>query len=258
MKKIALLFTVLWLIPAFARAFERELPISPMQSFSGLSRDVILGKRLKAVQNSIFVGLDYLPSPSVFQIEDNLPWISAHQVTCYGKGTDGLSRESFGILNPPVLYYAVMPSYNFSQTTGCSEVDYLLPYKITYDDVLNQISVYIDYTSFYQKNGSYVRIYLSDTNARDLGYHYVYADNVKNIRFAETKNISNTITPTRGFYHRGGSCGAKSGCNNYSPRQYELEFYLTNLPAEIRMKLWQAEPADFKQKEDISYRLIFD
>ena len=91
-----------------------------------------------------------------------------------------------------------------------------------------------------------------------MGYNYVYASKAENIRFAEAQNISNTVTPTRGFYHRGGSCKVEGGCNNYSPRQYELEFYLTDLPAEIDMKLWQAYPSDVDRQADISYRLIFD
>ena len=160
MKKFIFFLGALWFVPSVSGAVERDLPVYPMQDFSGLSREEILNKRLAAVQDSIFGDrADYQPSPSVFQIEDNLPWISAHEVTCYGQGTKGASRESFGILNPPVLYYSVMPSYNFSQTTGCSAVDYLLPYRITYDDELNQISVHIDYSSFYQKNKAYLRIY---------------------------------------------------------------------------------------------------
>lgn len=240
-------------------AAEYNIPIKSMEEFSGLSREDILKKRQIAVKNSIFGNrMDYMPNPSVYQIEDDLPWISAHEITCYGHGTKGPSRESMGILNPAVLYYPLMAAYNFSQSTGCSDVDYLNPYKITFNKALNQISVHINYTSFYKKNKTHFRIHLSDTNARDLGYNYVYAPKVKNIRFAEMQNISNTITPTRGFYHRGGSCGIEGGCNNYSPRQYELEFYLTDTPAEIDMNLWKNYPSDLSQKEDIQYRLFFD
>ena len=256
-KSIKYIFCFL-LLSLSVQAEEINIPIKPMQEFSGLSANEILNKRISAVQNSIFRDKNYIPSPSVFQIEDNLPWISAHELTCYGHGTKGPSRESLGILNPTVLYYPLMAAYNFSKSTGCSKVDYLLPYKITYDSTRKQISVHFDYTSFYQKNKVFFRIHLSDTNARDLGYNYVLAPLVKNIRFAEAQNISNTITPTRGFYHRGGSCGVESGCNNYSPRQYELEFYLTALPAKLKMKLWKNYPSNENNPADVTYNLIFD
>ena len=186
-----------------------------------------------------------------------MPWISAHEITCYGHGTKGPSRESLGILNPVILYYPLMAAYHFSDSTGCSETDYLLPYKLTFNSDKKRISSYIDYTSFYDKNKVFFRIHLSDTNARDLGYNYAFATKAKNIRFAESHNISTTIVPTRGFYHRGGSCGVEGGCNNYSPRQYELEFYLTALPAELNIRLWKDYPSTEKYPADVTYRLIF-
>lgn len=247
------------LIPAQAYAV-KNIPIAPMEEFSGLSRTAILDKRTQAVKNSIFNEMQpyYYPNSSVFQIEDDLPWISAHEITCYGKGVKGLSRESFAILNPPVMYYPLMAAFDFSQNYGCSEVDYLLVNKLSYNESQSRITAHIDYTSFYKKNKQFYNIHLSDTNARDLGYNYVYAPIAENIRFKSDSNISTDIVPTRGFYHRGGSCGEPGGCNNYSPHQPELELYIEKLPAEIHFKLWKYRPLKKEDKADITYRLIFD
>ncbi len=236
-----------------------EIPINPMQNFSGLGRVEIINKRIEAVRklDKIFDFDNYSINSGVYQIDSGLPWISAYEVTCYGQGTRGASRESFGILNPLVMYYPLMASYDFSKTTGCSEVDYLLVNKLSYQPKQKLITAHIDYSSFYEKNKVFYRIHLSDTNARDLGYNYAYASNVKNINFAEDTNISNVIVPTRGFYHRGVSCGVSGGCNNYSPRQIELEFYITSLPAELYVKLWKKQPADKNDVADMNYHLIF-
>ncbi|MBO6282179.1 MAG: hypothetical protein J6N49_06600 [Alphaproteobacteria bacterium] len=247
------------LMPIQAHAI-KNIPIAPMEEFSGLSRTAILDKRMAAVKESIFNEMQpyYSPSSSVFQIEDGLPWISAYEVTCYGKGIKGPSRESFAILNPPILYYPLMAMYNFSENYGCSEVDYLLVNRLTYNESQKRITAHIDYTSFYKKNKLFYKIHLSDTNARDLGYNYVYAPLAENIRFKSADNISTDIVPTRGFYHRGSSCGEPGGCNNYSPYQPELEFYITALPAEIKFKLWKYQPLKKEDNADITYRLIFE
>lgn len=247
-------------MPAQASVTEKSIAIAPMEPFSGRTRDEILEKRRQAVQKSIFNDIlgYYYPNTDVYQIESGLPWIGAHDITCNGHGTTGDSRESFGILNPAVLYYPLMAAYHFSKTTGCSVADYLLVYKLTYDEDRNLITAHIDYSSFYKKNKVYYRIHLSDTNARDLGYNYAFATKVRNIRFAEDHNLASDIVPTRGFFHRGGSCGVPGGCNNYSPKQSELEFYINSLPAELYIKLWKTRPLYKEDPADITYRLIFD
>jgi len=253
------LLTVGLLLPLQAHAV-KNIPIAPMEEFGGLRRTTILDKRTEAVKKSIFNEMQpyYSPNSSVFQIEDGLPWISAYEITCHGKGVKGLSRESFAILNPPVLYYPLMAAFNFSEYFGCSEVDYLLVNRLTYNESQKRITAHIDYTSFYKKNKQFYNIHLSDTNARDLGYNYVYAPVAANINFKSAHNISTDVVPTRGFYHRGSSCGEPGGCNNYSPHQPELEFYITALPAEIEFKLWKYQPLKKEDDADITYRLIFD
>ena len=243
-----------------------SIGLTAMEKFSGLTKDEILKKRSAAVKASSVFGnlIDYRPSESVFQIEDGLPWIGAHEVTCYGvRGSSdigrGTSRESVGILNPELLFVINMPAFAFHSTTGCSEADYLIPYRAYYDEIGNTISAYIDYSAFYRKNRAFFGIILEDANARDLGYNYVFADKVKNIRFKNSVNFSTEITQTSGFFHRGGSCGADGGCNNYSPYEGRYHFYVNNLqsPVSLHMKLWKERPADPSVEADMNYELIF-
>ena len=239
--------------------------LSPMEKFSGLSRTDVLNKRISAVKTSSVFGNipDYRPSGSVFQIEDGLPWIGAHELTCYGiSGSKdigkGESRESVGILNPELLFVINMASFAFHDRTGCSSVDYLIPYRAYYNKPLNTISAYIDYSGFYRKNRIYTNFILEDANARDLGYNYVFADKIKNVRFKDQTNFSTEITSTSGFFHRGGSCRAPGGCNNYSPYEVRYDFAPVDptAPMSLHIKLWKNRPAGTSEPADINYELV--
>ena len=256
--------------PALSSRAENATPetirFSPLQEFSGLTKSEILEKRVQAVKNSPVFGdrADYTPSESVFQIEDGLPWIGAHEITCYGikESEDigrGLSRESAGILNPELLFVINMPSFAFHSTTGCSAVDYLLPYQATYNRSTNTVTAYIDYAGFYRKNGTYADIILEDANARDLGYKYAFAVKTRNIMFKQSVNFSKEITPTSGFFHKGFSCGKAEGCNNYSPYESRYHFYVYSPDhfAKLHIKLWKEEPEKTSDPADMNYVLIF-
>ena len=257
------LFFILMLAVFPAEA--RTVFLHDMQPFSGLSKSAILQKRTDAVRRSIVFGnADYTPSSDVFQIDDGAPWIGAYEVSC--NGTDrspdigaGASRESLAILNPELLFYVIIPSFGFKHKGGyCSPVDYLAPYSVDYDARGQTITARIDITSFYRKNGDYSTMVLADANARDLGYHYVFASSVANIRFKDGSNLSTRVIGTAGFYHRGGSCGKAGGCNNYSPYERGYHFDLTGAPASLTIKLWKDRPADDRQPADMTYRLMFD
>ena len=242
-----------------------EIRLKKMQAFSGLSKKEILNRRIAAVNNSPVFGngTPYRPADRVFQIEDGLPWISAYEITCFGvNGSQdigkGLSRESVGILNPELLFYVSMLSFSFYSKTGCSEADYLIPYRAAYNEPANTLSAYINYTAFYRKNRFFSAIILQDANANDLGYGYAFADKTHNIRFKESVNLSTDVTPTQGFFHRGYSCKARQGCNNYSPYESRNHFFLTALPASIRIKLWKNRPAETTEEPDMTYELIFN
>lgn len=239
--------------------------LAPMEKFSGLSRTDVLNKRISAVKTSPIFGNqpDYSPSDGVFQIEDGLPWIGAYEITCFGiRGSEdigrGESRESVGILNPELLFIINMPSFAFHDTTGCSPVDYLIPYRAYYNRSTNTISAYIDHSAFYRKNRTYTNFILEDANARDLGYNYVFADQTNNVRFRDGTNFSTEITQTSGFFHRGGSCRAPGGCNNYSPYESRYDFAMINpeRPASLHIKLWKNRPESTSEPADINYELI--
>lgn len=272
MLKKTLLIIVLSVYPIIASATndlymptfgDEDISISPMQEFSGLTKKEILKARTAAVKNSaLFSSPNYTPSKDVFQIVDKLPWISAYEISCNGASPEntgaGDSRESLGILNPELLFYVDILAYGFKQKNGCSEDDYLLPYKLTYNTTEKRLTAHVNYTAFYAKNHRYSNTFIKDANARDMGYNYAYADITDNIRFKSKPNLSTKIIRTRGFYHHGYSCQIKGGCNNYSPYETGYTFYLTNIPAALNIKLWKNEPKDPSDSADITFRLIFD
>lgn len=263
-----------------------EIEVAPLEDFSGLSKDEILQKRQKAVETSPLFNLlggNYKPNPNVYQIQDKAPWISAHQISCYGNDTknisQGVSRESLGILNPELLLHLEILSYRFHEKgLGCSSVDYLTPYKITYDEDENLIKAYIDYSSFVAKNKHRYNVSLMNANAHDLGYNYIfatmvdksyllpatsYSENLKDdkpwFKWISPINMTNSIVQARGYYHLGRNvCKHLGGCNNYSPQQPEYDFYFVNYPFEIHFKLWKNMPNAVSDTPDISYHLIFE
>lgn len=239
-----------------------NIPIKPMIELSGLSVDEILKIRKNAVTETIALGdvSKYQPSPDVFSIESGLPWMGAYESSCKGVDNNpnigkGVSRESVGILNPELLYYVIIPS--FEDRSKCSSADYLIPYKLVYDEIRNTLVAYINYTSFYKVRGNFL-IHLSDTNARDFGYNWALADKTRNIHFQSNENFSTRVSQTRGYWHRGYACGLSSGCNNYSPMNEDIIFAPTALPAAINIKLWKKEPKSAERKADINYMMVFE
>ena len=242
-----------------------NINIEPLEELSGLSVNEILKMRTEAVKSSpLFVNrMDYKPNPNVFRIEDGLQWISAYQISCYGTENNpnvgnGPSRESIGILNPELMYYSSVLNFGFSKKNkSCDKSDYLLPYRANYTPKDNTIHAYFKYSPLKEKLGYLGNIAITDANAYDLGYNYGFADSTSNIRFKVDKFNKETIK-TRGYYHRGYACGLQEGCNNYSPHETGYEFYLTDLPAKLHIKLWNQEPVTTKQEADLNYEMVFE
>ena len=240
-----------------------NINIEPLEKFSGLSREDILSMRKEAVQSSpLFINRkDYEPSPEVFRIEDGLQWIGAHEISCNGTTPnigEGTSRESLGILNPELMFYVTVPSFGFSKRgKECSKNDYIMPYKANYTPEDNTIHVYIKYAPLKEKLGYFGNIVITDANAHDLGYNYAFADRISNIRFKVNK-FHKEIIKTRGYYHRGYACGLQEGCNNYSPFETGYEFYLTDFPAKIDIKLWNQKPVSSTETADLNYQMVFE
>ena len=242
-----------------------NINIEPLEEFSGLSASEILDMRTEAVKSSpLFTNRqNYQPSEDVFRIEDGLQWISAYEVTCNGTDNNlnigrGTSRESLPILNPELMFHSIMHSFGFSKRgITCSKADYIMPYKANYTPNDNTIHVYIKYQPLYNKMQYFTNIIIGDANAHDLGYNYVFADDTSNIRFKVDK-LASEVIKTRGYYHRGWSCGLQEGCNNYSPFETGYEFYLTKLPAKLHIKLWNQKPNSTSQEADLNYEMVFE
>lgn len=243
-----------------------DIKLNPMMEFSGMKVSEVLSLRKEAVKNSkIFSYMtDYKPNSDVFQIEDGYPWIGAYQLACYGADQPnigkGPSRESIGILNPELMYFPEIMEYKFSKyRLPCSPSDYLIPHKVIYNKKTNTITIYISAENMYQKLRGKVYVILKSSNARDLGYNHAFAiiDNKSNVKFEKEANISTQIIDTKGYYHRGFSCGLPEGCNNYSPYDSEVDFDIIKLPVIIDIKLWKKYPNSKSDNADLNYRMVF-
>lgn len=159
-------------------------------------------------------------------------------------------------------------SYRFNQAgKGCSPVDYLIPYLVTYDADKKLITARIDYSAFLKKNKSFYNISLMDSNAQDLGYNYVFAEKTSrdsssgedDFIWKSANNVTKSAVKTKGYYHLGSNvCQEIGGCNNYSPAQPEYDFYIKKIPSGVHFKLWKNMPSSTSDEADMSYRLIFE
>lgn len=242
----------------------QEIKIRPLSDLSKLTKDDILKKRKEYIKDSIvFSNIeDYTLNPNVYQIEDKTPWISISQIVKYGASGNpniakGESRHSISVNNPELLVTFIAPQYS-NPDPNRSEDYYLLPKKLTYDSKNNILRAHFDFKEFFKEEKDF-KVFTDETNARDLGYEWVFASDMKNISF-ENYDDNISVMPYRmlGYYHKGYSCGLKSGCNNYSPRQVFMEFYVTNPDAYIVLDFWKEKPRNSSQKPDITYIMIFE
>jgi ABC-type antimicrobial peptide transport system permease subunit len=249
--------------------------MTPEKALSGLTKEEILNIRREEMRTSqIFSNMNYTPNPSVYQIDDALPWISTfgqlHWSTATDKEkTEGPSRDSLGIMNPELLYFVSTTDY---YEEPADDWIYLyktfnfLPYRTIYNPHNKTITAYI--TNEKNENESkynrkYLPIYLSDSNAHDLGYKYAYMDYSNNIGFYKEEKFNKTlktdVVEITGYYVHGSACGIPGGCNNYAPYwQYYNEFYLRDLPAEFNIKLWKNKPSSPENEADINFKMVFE
>lgn len=234
-----------------------------MENFSGLSKSEILSKRTNAVFLSKYFGdnPDYKPSPNVFKIKDNLPWISAYESSCIGLQNsidigNGLSKESIAILNPELLYTVHISSYAFKHTPqGCDPIDYLIPSYISFHKEHKDLIAHINYHSFLNKNKKFFPIFLNDANAKDLGFNFAFSSDFQNIIFENNQiNLSTDLLTTNGVYIPNKS----TKCNDYSPLNSGLKFIIKELPAFLKIKLWKQKPQDTASEPDVVYIIYFE
>ncbi len=251
------------------------IPLRKMEELSYKTRDEILEKRKKYVKNSLIFKDDelfnflknYEPNPEVYRIKDKLPWISAFEIAKYGIAKSkniakGISRHSISVNNPEVLISIITPDLGEKRTSEeFSEADYFFPVGVFWDKKEKVIIAKFDLDSFFKKNPDFLEsaLYLDETNARDLGYNWIFASKVKNVDFANYKtNFSKNPYNIKGFYHQGLSCGLQDGCNNYSPYQEEMILRVNSLPAVLEIKLWKEKPLTCAKRADLTYKMIFE
>lgn len=243
------------------------IPINSIVNLSGLSKDEVYRLRKQYVKESVIFSKikKYEPNPNIFQIEDNLPWISAYQLAKYGVINNssigmGESSVSISIVNPDLLFSFLIPSYNRINEDAFSEYDYLFPTSLEWDDKNNIIIAKYPISEFRKRNRYFnnIEYSLNETNARDFGYNWILCSEYKNIAFHNPYyNISTAIYEPQGFYHKGYSCGLASGCNNYSPDQEKMNFKMLNDYGEMTIKLWKEKPSSMFDEADIIFKLIF-
>lgn len=254
----------------------QQLTINKPSDYNGKSKAEVLNLRKKFVQTSLFNKQDYEPDESTLgQIQDGKPWWGINQIVCseynnpkFNK-TEGLSAVSKHLNNPNMLVGTVFP-FNFYKeydSIGYCTANYskTFPKKMEYIKDKNLIIATYDMDkrilkSYINWNGRRRHYFLNLTglNAKDLGYKYGYAIDLKNIEMTEPVNISTDIHMFRDFVHVGASCGVPGGCNNISPHQTELDYRLLHLPAEMTIKLWKEKPMNPYMKADVYYRIRFE
>lgn len=246
-----------------------KIPLRQMEDLSYKTKNEIINKRKEYVKSSvIFSALEnYTPNADVYKIEDKLAWISAYEIAKYGIKNSkdiakGPSRHSISINNPEVLISLITPDLGENRNNEkFSEDDYFFPQALFWDKKENTITVHFNLKSFYENNPEFISsaLYLDETNARDLGYNWIYGQQLNNINFLNVKN-NFSIKPykIKGYYHKGFSCQKEQGCNNYSPYQEPMVIRVNDLSASIDVKLWKNKPASSKQKPDITYKMVFE
>lgn len=250
----------------------RELVINPPQEYNYLSKKAIYKIRKGYVESSVFARSDYQPHEAVFgQIESNKPWWGLPNFACHdGDPSYGVSAVS-RYLNNPNLLLAPMMIYGYRGEQGrehfCN-ADYTkyLPTGSYYDPQNRMIfttynlhrEVIDNPQLFSGMNKDAYFLSLIGMNARDAGYEYVNISKLKNIDMVESYNATQHIYMLQDFIHVGGSCGLEGGCNNISPHQPELDFYVKDLPAAIEVKLWKSEPQKTSSPVDFTYVLVFE
>ena len=156
----------------------------------------------------------------------------------------------------------ITPNFrNKEKNENFSEFQNYFPTKLTWEKSKNTLAVRFNISDLYKSNPSaqYVPLFFDETNTRDMGYNWIYVSNYQNTSFVKSsKNMSNTIYPIKGFYHKGFACKKEEGCNNYSPRQEEMETIILDLPAYLKFKIWKKRPNSTNQKADMIYEMYFD
>ncbi len=247
-----------------------------VRNYNGMTKEEIYKSRKAQMKRSIFNPPLYTPKEEVFgQIKSEKPWWGLNQRACSEFGnpnfdrTAGYSALSKYINNPNAL---IVVDYPFSLNSKQDNIGFcstpfsrLMPSGFTY--YKNKKLIVAKYKIYNKTLSAKINwqgkdipyfLTLNGLNARDLGYDYVYAIDARNVKMMQKHNVSNTVYKFKDFIHVGSSCGVPGGCNNISPHQRELDFYITGFPARITFKLWKEKPSKRTKKADFYYTIIFE
>ena len=254
-----------------------ELGVNQPTEYDYLTKQQVYDRRISYVKNTPFYNSKYQPNEEVFgQIVDSKPWWGL--INCLDmdyrengeKNILGVSKVSILINNPMLLVGIVLPYIPYEteyNTAYCSsELAKLVPSSIKISKEQNLIETTYLYTDELLSerihlNGQPVQLMmeLTGVNARDFGYEYIYANETQNIKpyLENSNNFMSDYQKFKDFIHLGSSCQHPKGCNNVSPAQENLGFQITQLPAQIDLKLWKNPPNNKNDKPDLIYRLKF-
>ena len=254
----------------------KVLKINQPSEYNYMSKAQIYKLRERYVKDSLFKTENYKPSEEVFgQIVDGKPWWGL--IPCgelnytgdYHERIEGDSKVSVQMNNPNALVGLNMPflpwALDNNQEFCTNEYSKFIPISLQHNPKNNLIIAKYEITEPFLKykvniNSKSERtpIQLSGLNALDFGYKYVWAFDSKNIKMFNENNVLDDVKMFRDYVHLGGSCKYEGGCNNISPMQNDLMITITDIPAEIDLKLWKKEPINKYSKADIYYKIIFN
>ena len=261
----------------YPKDFERIRVNQPME-YNYLTKHEIYDIRKRYVERSIFASEDYEPNEEVFgQIVDKKPWYGSSACNIlnykgdYHENIEGLSKVSTQVNNPNALVGVILiirPWADENNEEFCNgEYNKFLPVSLSYNEKENLILAKYRVSSKFPQYRAYIEgkkygypLKLSGLNARDFGYKYVYAFETNNIKMMhpERPSVIDDVRTFEDFIHLGTSCNYAGGCNNISPMQEDLTFLITDLPAEINLKLWKKSPLNKRLNADFNYKIIFE
>ncbi len=232
------------------------------------TREEIFERRRKMVaRHAEFIEGDYSPSLALFgQITDGKPWWGLEGSYCKGPGEhsiDGPSEETRFLLNP-FLLLGVNENYAWPIPGDCFPA-FPRPVLLSWDPVQSTATVTYDLKRFFNEWAElphpFARtdFYLVNYNARDFGYNYVHISKERSHGVFPFKKAALFSRPVlmQAMIHTGGSCGYPGGCNNQSPTESDLSFFVDDLPAEMYCKLWKQKPGSEKDPADFVFIIKF-
>lgn len=245
-------------------ASAEDLAVNPPRELDFLSREEIFSVRCEVMRRYPLANEEYTPQGAVYdQVVGGKEWPGISGINCRGNGermTFGLSRESIFIDNPFVLIGITTGGFRLPDW-DCPDI-YPMPARIFFEKEKSRIYVDYDFSSYQKIFMNYFQqpvpsdkflLQFTGENARDLGFSYGYVSASANIVFSNPVNIANTVFQFKDFVHLAYNLGC--ACNNGSPNQPELDFSFTQLPAEVRFKLWKEKPSSPEAPADMIFEM---